>query len=83
MQGVTAKVYIQDEAVAFVAKHTDMGKREARKELARLICGYGSFNWWYLGVDEDGGIVMNSEESNSENESEFYFGDFDFEVEIR
>jgi len=53
ISAVTVKVFIEDAAVNFVAKYTDMSKREARKEMARIICGYGSFHDYnYLTVHE-------------------------------
>lgn len=84
---VTVKVFIEDAAVDFVAKHTTMGKREARKQLARIICGYGSFhNHNYLTVDA-GRVHIYSDDAfvhyGEGTDHEFVFGDFVYSVEVQ
>lgn len=41
---VTVRVYIQDDAVKFWAKHAKMGLREARREMTRKLIGNGDDN---------------------------------------
>lgn len=84
---VTVKVFIEDAAVNFVAKHTDMSKREARKDMARVICGYGSFHdYHYLTVHEGrfqflsgDGVALYEEGADDDH----IFGHFAYSVEVR
>jgi hypothetical protein len=84
---VTVKVFIEDAAVDFVAKHTTMGKREARKEMARTICGYGSFHDpYYLTVHEGSFYLYSSDAFDHYGEGtddDFVFGDFVYSVEVQ
>jgi len=80
---VTVKVFIEDAAVNFVAKYTGMSKREARKEMARQICGSGSFHDYnYLTVHE-GGLYFHNREFDEGSDHDHIFGYFVYSVVVQ
>ena len=84
---VTVKVFIEDAAVDFVARHTAMGKREARKEMARMICGYGSFHGPYALTVHEGSLHFYSSDAfdhyDEGTDDDFVFGYFEYAVEVK